>query len=89
MASYKLTARRSFEKALGKFPKNVTAAIIDRVRGLTDNPFGPNTKKLTGSASLYRLRVGDYRVIYMVDSKGKVIVLLHVGHRKDVYRQSL
>ncbi|CAN5882450.1 type II toxin-antitoxin system RelE/ParE family toxin [soil metagenome] len=86
MASYSLSARRSFEKALQKLPAETVQLIIERTRQLADNPFGPNTKKLKGAKQLYRLRVGIYRVVYSVDTKGRIIVLMLVGHRKDIYR---
>lgn len=86
MASYSLSARRSFEKALQKLPAETVQLIVERTRQLAGNPFGPNTKKLKGAKRLYRLRVGDYRVIYSVDNKGRIIVLILVGHRKDIYR---
>ncbi len=87
MASYSLSARRSFEKALQKLPAETVQLIVERTRQLAENPLGPNTKKLRGAKQLYRLRVGDYRVIYSVDTKGHIIVLMLVGHRKDVYKR--
>ena len=61
---------------------------IDRaILSLSDNPTPPNSKHLVGEvASLYRLRVGDYRIIYQVDGGKLVVLVVHVGHLKDVYR---
>lgn len=87
MANYSLSARRSFEKALQKLPVKTVRLIVERTRQLSEDPFGPNMKKLKGTKQLYRLRVGDYRVIYTVDTEGRIIVLVLVGHRKDVYRK--
>ena len=81
-----MRARKSYEKALQKLAAETVSRIVKRTGELTDNPFGPGTKKLRGAEDLYRLRVGDYRVIYSVDTKGRVVLLLLVGHRREVYR---
>ena len=87
MANYSLSARRSFEKALQKLPAETVQLVVEKTQQLADNPFGPNTKKLKGSKQLYRLRVGNYRVVYSVDTKGRVVILFLVGHRKNIYRK--
>ena len=78
------------EKVLLKLGKKDRALMvrIDRaLLSLADNPTPPNSKHLVGEvANLYRLRVGDYRIIYQVDSGKLIILVVHVGHRKDVYR---
>ena len=57
-----------------------------RIDHLANNPFPPGVKKLQGELSFYRIRVGDYRVIYRIDGKRVVIMVLKIGHRRDVYR---
>ena len=88
--SYTIELTPAAEKTLLKLSKKDRALMVrmDRVLlSLIDNPTPPNSKHLVGEvANLYRLRVGDYRVIYQVDGGKLVILVVHVGHRKDVYR---
>ncbi len=60
--------------------------IATRIDALASNPFPAGVKKLQGKTDLYRIRIGDYRVLYRVDGKRVLIVILKVGHRRDVYR---
>jgi len=76
------SALREF-KALERATQRRVATHIDR---LTGNPFPPGSKKLKGSPDHHRIRVGDYRVIYKVDGKRLVILVLKIGHRREVYR---
>lgn len=64
----------------------VIPKIIKAVDMLIQNPFPPQSRKLSGVESSYRLRVGDYRVIYQVDASEKTIIIFRVRHRKEAYR---
>ncbi len=86
MDSYKIEPRASLEHDLRKIDRQFILKILDAMRGLADNPFPVQSKKLKGSDSSYRLRVGNYRVIYQVDTENKVVVVYHVRHRKDAYK---
>ena len=86
MAGYKLRFKTSVEKDLGKLPKNVVARVWQRFEYLKQQPFPKQAVKLEGSEGLYRLRVGDYRIIYGVDVDAKVVVIHYVRHRREVYR---
>ncbi|WP_404980599.1 type II toxin-antitoxin system RelE family toxin [Carboxydichorda subterranea] len=59
--------------------------VRDAMRDPADNPRPPGVRKLTGRDG-WRLRVGDYRVIYDVDDESRRVTVLHIGHRRDVYR---
>ncbi|MBE0574510.1 MAG: type II toxin-antitoxin system RelE/ParE family toxin [Desulfuromonadales bacterium] len=87
---YSIELTPAVEKTLLQLAKKDRASMlrIDRVLlSLVDDPNPPNSKQLVGDvANLYRLRVGDYRIIYQVDGGKLVILVVHVGHRKDVYR---
>ncbi|MEV7782611.1 type II toxin-antitoxin system RelE/ParE family toxin [Kitasatospora sp. NPDC088351] len=63
--------------------------ILTALTALGDDPCtdGPDVKKLSGHDGLYRLRAGDYRVIYEIDGEVLVILVVHVGNRRDVYRR--
>jgi len=64
----------------------VRRRIATRIDGLAGNPFPSGTAKLQGEPGLYRIRVGDYRVIYRVDGKRVRVLVLKIGHRREVYR---
>jgi len=87
---YTIELTPAAEKTLLKLGKKDRAIMVrlDRaLLSLSDNPTPPNSKHLVGEvANLYRLRVGDYRIIYQVDGGKLIILVVHVGHRKDVYR---
>ena len=88
--SYCIELTPAVEKTLLKLAKKDRALMlrIDRaLLSLTDDPIPSNSKHLVGDvANLYRLRIGDYRIIYQVDGGKLVILVVHFGHRKDVYR---
>jgi mRNA interferase RelE/StbE len=88
--SYSIELTPAVEKTLLKLARKDRALItkIDRAfLSLTDNPTPPQSKHLVSEvANLYRLRVGDYRIIYQVDGGKLVILVVHVAHRKEVYR---
>lgn len=85
MASFQIKWKRSATKELRALPKDAVARITDLVSGLSSNPFPPGVRKIVGSTDTYRLRAGDYRVIYTVAASILVIEIIRVGHRKDVY----
>lgn len=78
------------EKALLKLVKSDRALLkkIDNtIMGLAENPTPANSKQLTGeSPPLLRVRVGDYRILYQIKVNVLVVLVIHIGHRKDVYR---
>ncbi len=76
------SARREF-KAL---ERAIQRRVATRIDALANQPFPPGAKKLQGERDLYRLRVGDYRIIYRVDGKRVTVLILKIGHRRDVYR---
>jgi len=86
MASYKLFFDRDVEKDLSRIPKSDVRKIMSKVTKLYENPRPPQSLKLENSDITYRLRVGDYRVIYQIDEGKKIVTVYHIRHRKDVYR---
>lgn len=85
--TYSIEITRKAQKALSKIPGNYQDKIISTIHGLADEPFPPSTKKLSGREA-WRIRVGVYRIIYEVHQDVLSIVVVLVGHRKDIYRKS-
>jgi mRNA interferase RelE/StbE len=71
--------------------KQVTPALIpnifSRIEALGSNPFPKQSLKLSGVEATYRLRIGDYRVVYEVDMDTRTIIIHYIRHRKEVYRR--
>lgn len=72
---------------MGKLPHDVPRRIGQAIDGLETDPHPPGSKKLTGEDDLYRLRVGDYRVIYQVENRQLFVLVVSIGHRRDIYRK--
>jgi len=87
MVIYKIEWKPSALRELKRLDRQVIGRIIKGVESLAENPFPPGIKKLAGSEYTYRLRIGDYRVIYEVVNNQLVIEVIRVRHRKDVYRK--
>ncbi|MGH7424558.1 MAG: type II toxin-antitoxin system RelE family toxin, partial [Candidatus Methylomirabilales bacterium] len=67
-------------------PTKVQKQIDRHILALAKNPYPPGSKKLRGAEGLHRLRVGDYPVLYIVEADRVVIVIVTIGHRREVYR---
>jgi mRNA interferase RelE/StbE len=86
MADYSVTFARSARKELQKLPSAVAQRIIERIETLTTTPRPSGVIKLQGDKDLWRIRVGDYRVIYTIDAASRTIDVSAVRHRRDAYR---
>ncbi|HUS02653.1 MAG TPA: type II toxin-antitoxin system RelE/ParE family toxin [Chitinophagaceae bacterium] len=85
MARYQLKIKKSAEKELAGLPVDTIIAIRDRILLLRNNPFPSGYKKLKGFKRLYRIRSGNYRIIYSVEALVLIIEILKIAHRKDAY----
>jgi mRNA interferase RelE/StbE len=85
MASYRIFFRESVHKDLGAIPKADLARVLDRISALADYPRPDGCEKLTGQ-DRYRVRQGDYRIVYSVQDERLEVWVVKVGHRRDVYR---
>lgn len=85
MASFKILWKTSAGKEIYKLPKKDVPKILNTVASLAKNPYPAGSRKLRNSKNNYRIRVGDYRVIYSVYQNILIIEIVKVGHRKDVY----
>jgi mRNA interferase RelE/StbE len=86
MDSYQIEWKRSAQKELRKLPAEMIQQIIEAVNALSENPFPPGCRKLAGSEQTWRMRIGNYRIIYNVFSSSLVIEIVRIAHRKDAYR---
>ena len=85
MAYYKVTFKASVAKDLKRLDRLAAHRVLRAVESLRKNPFPNSSKKLIGSEHTFRIRVGDYRVIYIVNKQGREIEIQRVRHRRDVY----
>lgn len=74
------------EKSLLRLPKQVVQRVRGAIQALKVDPRPPGSKKLKGEGDKWRIRVGDYRVVYLIEDGNLVILIIDVGHRKDIYR---
>ena len=84
---YRIEFKRSAAKVLKKLPKPDRRRIRDKIDSFTDNLPAPATTKMKGDNPFHRVRVGDYRIIYEIHGDILVIMVLKIGHRKEVYRR--
>ena len=82
---YRLIIKRSAERDLRHLPRPVFLRLNQRIVSLRDDPHPPGSRKLKGALEGWRIRVGDYRVIYQIDQESQTITVVRVRHRRDVY----
>lgn len=87
MVVYSLTIKNSAAKEIQAISdKGVLARLIERIQALANDPRPPGTEKIAGRSNLFRIRQGNYRVIFSVDDQVKQVCVVKVGHRREVYR---
>lgn len=84
MASYRLVFKRSVATDLRAIPNRDVRRILDRIESLQDEPRPPGCEKLSGQER-YRIRQGQYRIIYGIEDDLLVVTVVKVGHRRHVY----
>lgn len=84
-ANYTVRIKRSAEKEMGRLPPKTHERVAEIILVLERDPRPHGCKKLAG-VEQYRLRVGDYRVLYTVEDHQREVEIVAVGHRRDVYR---
>jgi len=87
MASYKVILSNSVRQDVRGTEHIQPGRIIAEIRSLAETPFPSGCKKLKGSRTSYRLRVGDYRILYEVDTESRTVTVYRIRHRKDVYQK--
>ena len=86
MVSYSIEWKSSAKKELKRLSKKAINKIILAVEELRNNPHPVGSRKIIGTKHTYRKRIGDYRIVYSIESNYLVIEIVRVRHRKDVYR---
>jgi mRNA interferase RelE/StbE len=84
--AFRVEWKKSTRKDLRSLPPTTVDRLIAAVESLAQNPFPQGVEKLSGSESAYRIRLGDYRIVYEVVVEAKLVEIQRVRHRKDVYR---
>ena len=86
MPEYRVTLKSSAEKEFFRLPDTVSTRIIPRIRALATDPRPQGSKKLRGGTDDWRIRIGDYRVIYAIDDEEKKVKVTRIAHRREVYK---
>ncbi len=85
--AYRIRIKKSAGKEIAALPKRDQRRVMSAIAALADAPRPDGVRKLTGIEDAYRLRVGDYRIVYQIASQVLTVFVVRVGHRKDVYRR--
>ena len=83
---YRIEVKRPAAKALKKIPKPDQKRISERIDSLAESLPNPDTTKMKGNNPFHKIRVGNYRIIYEIQDDVLLILIIKIGHRKDVYR---
>jgi mRNA interferase RelE/StbE len=86
MAKYRVEVSATAERQLKKIRREDAVRILRSMSLLASEPRPDGCRRMSGYDHLYRIRVGDYRVIYEIDGKQIVVVILKIGHRREGYR---
>ena len=87
MASYKVYIKPSAVKEIEALPKKDRIRVIQKIKGLSTDPRPIGCEKLTGGDK-YRIRQGRYRIVYALEDKELVVIVVKVGHRRDIYKKA-
>jgi mRNA interferase RelE/StbE len=85
MAGYKIEIKRSAARELERVQGKTRERIVEKIRSLAEDPRPPQAKKLSGEEK-YRIRQGDYRILYTINDLVVTVVVVKIGHRREVYR---
>ena len=85
MAKYKIAIKKSAARELEEIPKKDLRKVVKRIQSLAQNPRSSGSQKLSAQ-QCYRVRQGDYRIVYSIDDKDSLIDIVKIGHRREIYR---
>lgn len=83
---YSVSFKASADKALDKLPKPIQTRMIEKAGALADDPRPSGAVKLAGTGGLWRIRIGNYRMVYVIDDRHQTVDIRIVAHRREVYR---
>lgn len=85
---YRVEFVKSARKEFSRLPKKIQEKVLEAISFLKQNPLSEllNIKKIKGEEDLYHVRLGDYRMVYAIKDEVLLIVIIKIGHRKDIYR---
>ncbi len=86
MAEYTITFARSARKELEALDASIVNRIFPKIEALAEEPRPPGCLKLTGEEDLWRIRIGDYRVLYTINDKQKLVDVIAIRHRREAYQ---
>lgn len=86
MASYRIEVSTTAERQIRKLPRVDQVRVVRLIQTLGADPRPPGCRKLSGYDDVFRVRIGRYRVLYSIEDRRLIIIVLKVGDRKDVYR---
>ncbi len=85
MARYAIDVKPSARRELDSLADSLIARMVPKIESLAANPRPSGCRKLRGYKDLWRIRVGDYRIVFIIDDDRKVVTITRIAHRKDVY----
>jgi mRNA interferase RelE/StbE len=86
MANYKIEISATAEKKIRRLSQENQIRVLRAIQSLAGEPHPPGSRKLRGYEDVYRIRTGTFRILYSVEKARVLIIILKVGHRKDIYR---
>ena len=86
MATYRIEVSATAERQIRKLPRADQLRVVRTIQALSTDPRPSGCRKLSGHDDVFRVRVGRYRILYSIEGRRLVIIILKVGDRKDVYR---
>lgn len=84
--AYRIEIRPAAARTLSRLPTQIVRQLDARIRALSDNPRPHGSQKLAGADDHYRIRSGDYRIIYQIQDRIVLVVVVRIGHRREIYR---
>ena len=84
---YCIEIKKSAQKEIARLPRRERRRVLGAIAALAYEPRPQEVRKIVGAEEAYRIRVGDYRVVYQIAKRVLIVFVIRVGHRKDVYRR--